>query len=383
MKFIIIHNNYSVRGGEEVVVEFQKNLLEKHGHEVVLYSRSYSEMETWALGKFGGMFTSVFNFRSLRDLKRLCNRHKFDAALIHNVFPIISPAVIPFLRRKGIRVLQVVHNYRLFCPIGTFYRRGEICEACLHTGREWNCFRNRCTGGVLASFSFAAKFWLVRLLGYYRSVDRFLCLNRRQAGLLSQYMKADKKTVLLPNAVGNSGKECDDASKRRFVSFVGRLEEEKGFPDFLRIAEKMPEYEFRVAGAYTEGSIADLPKNVTLCGFLRGAELDGFYAESRVVLFLSKWYEGFGLVAAEAMKCGTPVVVYDISVASDIVEEEKSGFVVPTGDIDTVVERVKILFEDKDLFERFSAAAKQRVEEEYSAERYYERLMKSVVRDDE
>ena len=383
MKFIIIHNNYSVRGGEEVVVEFQKNLLEKHGHEVVLYSRSYSEMETWALGKFVGMFTSVFNPRSLRDLKRLCNRHKFDAALIHNVFPIISPAVIPFLRRKGIRVLQVVHNYRLFCPIGTFYRRGEICEACLHTGREWNCFRNRCTGGMFASFSFAVKFRLVRLLGYYRSVDRFLCLNRRQAGLLSQYMKADKKTVLLPNAVGNSGKECYDASKRRFVSFVGRLEEEKGFPDFLRIAEKMPEYEFRVAGAYTEGSIADLPKNVTLCGFLRGAELDGFYAESRVVLFLSKWYEGFGLVAAEAMKCGTPVVVYDISVASDIVEEGKSGFVVPTGDIDRVVERVKTLFEDKDLFERFSVAAKQRVEEEYSAERYYERLMKSVVRDDE
>lgn len=366
-----------------MVVEFQKNLLEKHGHEVVLYSRSYSEMETWALGKFDGMFTSVFNPRSLRDLKRLCKRHKFDAALIHNVFPIISPAVIPFLRRKGIRVLQVVHNYRLFCPIGTFYRRGEICEACLHIGREWNCFRNRCTGGMLASFSFAVKFRLVRLLGYYRSVDRFLCLNRRQAGLLSQYMKVDKKTVLLPNAVGNSGKECDDASKRRFVSFVGRLEEEKGFPDFLRIAEKMPEYEFRVAGAYTEGSIADLPKNVTLCGFLRGAELDGFYAESRVVLFLSKWYEGFSLVAVEAMNRGIPLIVYDVSSAKDAVEDGKSGFVVPMGDIDTVVERVKILFEDKDLFERFSAAAKQRVEAEYSAERYYERLMKSVVRDDE
>lgn len=383
MKFIIIHNNYSVRGGEEVVVEFQKNLLEKHGHEVVLYSRSYSEMETWALGKFGGMFTSVFNPRSLRDLKRLCNRHKFDAALIHNVFPIISPAIIPFLRRKGIRVLQVVHNYRLFCPIGTFYRRGEICEACLHTGREWNCFRNRCTGGMLASFSFAVKFRLVRLLGYYRSVDRFLCLNRRQAGLLSQYMKADKKISLLPNAVGNSDKECDGASKRRFVSFVGRLEEEKGFSDFLRIAEKMPEYEFRVAGGYAENSIGNIPKNVTLCGFLCGAELDGFYAESRVVLFLSKWYEGFSLVAVEAMNQGIPLIAYDVSSAKDVVEDGKCGFVVPTGNIEAVVERVKILFEDKDLFERFSAAAKQRVETEYSAERYYERLMKSVVRDDE
>lgn len=366
-----------------MVVEFQKNLLEKHGHEVLLYSRSYSEMDSWVLGKFGGMFTSVFNPRSLRDLKRLCELHKFDAALIHNVFPIISPAIIPFLRRKGIRVLQVVHNYRLFCPIGTFYRRGEICEACLHGGREWNCFRKRCTGGVLASFSFAAKFWLVRLLGYYKSVDRFLCLNERQVNLLSRYMKADKKTVLFPNAVSASNKACDDMNKRRFVSFVGRLEEEKGFPDFLRIAKKMPEYEFRVAGAYTEDSIADLPKNVTLCGFLRGAELDGFYAESRVVLFLSKWYEGFSLVAVEAMNQGIPLIVYDVSSAKDAVEDGKSGFVVPMGDIEAVIERVKILFEDKDLFERFSVAAKQRVEAEYSAERYYERLMKSIERDDE
>lgn len=383
MRFIIIHNNYSVRGGEEVVVEFQKNLLEKHGHEVVLYSRSYSEMETWALGKFGGMFTSVFNPRSLRDLKRLCELHKFDVALIHNVFPIISPAVIPFLRRKGIRVLQVVHNYRLFCPIGTFYSRGEICEACLHGGREWNCFRKRCTGGVLASFSFAAKFWLVRLSGYYKSVDRFLCLNERQVNLLSRYMKADKKTVLFPNAVSASNKACDDMDKRRFVSFVGRLEEEKGFPDFLKIAKKMPEYEFRVAGGYTESSIGNIPKNVTLCGFLRGAELDRFYAESRVVLFLSKLYEGFSLVAVEAMNQGIPLIIYDVSSAKDAVEDGKSGFVVPNGDIDRVVERVKTLFEDKDLFERFSVAAKQRVEEEYSAERYYERLMKSIERDDE
>ena len=172
-------------------------------------------------------------------------------------------------------------------------------------------------------------------------------------------------------------------NKRRFVSFVGRLEEEKGFPDFLRIAKKMPEYEFRVAGAYTEGSIADLPKNVTLCGFLRGAELDGFYAESRVVLFLSKWYEGFSLVAVEAMNRGIPLIVYDVSSAKDAVEDGKSGFVVPMGDIEAVIERVKILFEDKDLFERFSVAAKQRVEAEYSAERYYERLMKSIERDDE
>ena len=87
------------------------------------------------------------------------------------------------------------------------------------------------------------------------------------------------------------------------------------------------------------------------------------------------------MVAVEAMNQGIPPIVYDVSSAKDTVEDGKSGFIVPNGDIDRVVERVKTLFEDKDLFERFSVAAKQRVEAEYSAERYYERLMKSIERD--
>lgn len=376
MNIIIVHNEYSIKGGEEMVVKFQKNLLESYGHKVVLYTRSYSEMNSWMLGKFGGMFTSVFNFRSLQDLSRLCDEHKFDVALVHNVFPVVSPAIIPFFRRRGVRIFQVVHNYRLFCPIGTFYHKGRICDACLHCGREWNCFCKRCAGSMLASFSFAAKFWLIRLLGYYNSVDKYLCLNKRQEILLSKYKKADNKIVFLPNAVGNVSKDCIDASKRRFISFVGRLEEEKGFHDFLKIAEKMPEYEFRVAGAYADSLLDNIPNNVTLCGFLNGKELEEFYSASKVVLFLSKWYEGFSLVAVEAMKHGIPLIVYEISSTSDIVQDGKSGFVVPVGNIEAVVKRVKMLFEDKNLFEQFSVAAKQRVGAEYSEKRYYERLMK-------
>lgn len=375
MRFLIIHNEYSVRGGEEAVVEFQKNLLELHGHHVTVYRRSYAEMGSWLLGKAGGMFTSVFNPRSLRDLKKLCDHNVFDVAIVHNVFPVISPVVIPFLKGRGIRVLQVLHNYRLFCPVGTFYRDGHICEDCTGRGREWNCFRKRCTGGAVSALSFAIKFRLVRLLNYYGGVDRFLCLNARQADLTGRYLKASDKVRILPNAVKVSESERRQASQRKYVSFVGRLSEEKGFFDFLKIAVMMPDCEFRVGGECNANLNVEIPSNVVFCGFLKGEELRELYAGSRAVLVLSKWYEPFGLVAVEAMNEGTPVIAYDLSGMGDMVQDGRCGFVVGLCDLEAVREKIRMLFENEALFEVLSDNACKRVREGYSEQVYYERLI--------
>ncbi len=378
MNFLIIHNEYSKRGGEESVVEFQKSVLERAGHRVKLYTRSYGEMNSWLLGRAGGMFTSVFNPRSLRDLKRILKKDKFDAAILHNLFPIISPAIIPLLKAKGVKVLHVVHNYRLFCPIGLLYRKGGTCRECLAKGREWNCAKNRCVGGLFASLSFAVKFRAVRLLNYYRGIDRFLCLNSLQADLVSHYMKAENRVVLLPNAVEVSKKKNREASKRRFVSFVGRLTEEKGFFDVLQIASQMPDYEFVIGGGKMQDVKTYVPNNVSFRGFLKGENLRELYASSRVVLFLSKCYEGFGLVVVEAMNEGTPVITFDATTAKDIVERNKCGYVVAESDFGAVKERIRMLFEDEAEFTRLSENAKAAVRQEYSVERYRERLIEAI-----
>ena len=123
MKILIIHNYYSQRGGEETVVEFQKQLFDKNGDQVQLYTRNYAEMKKWWLGKMGGTFTSIFNYRSRRELNQVIEEFKPDIAILHNLYPIISPSIIPFLSKKGVKVVQVLHNYRLFCPIGIFYQQ--------------------------------------------------------------------------------------------------------------------------------------------------------------------------------------------------------------------------------------------------------------------
>lgn len=378
MNFLIIHNEYSIRGGEESVVEFQKTLLEKHGHKVVLYTRSYSEMNKWFLGKFWGMFTSVVNFRSFRDLNAILKEDDFDAVILHNLFPIISPAIIPFLRKKGLKVFQIVHNYRLFCPIGILYRDGKICKDCIGKGREWNCFKNRCAGNAIASFSFFVRYYFVRKLGYYNKVNNFLCLNKVQMDLIKEYLNPKSKVSLLPNAIDVSANNEIKSCNRKYISFVGRITEEKGFNDFLKIAKKMPDYEFAVAGAKNNFQDREMPSNVKFFGFLDKEQLNQFYLESKVLLFLSNWYEGFSMVVIEAMKRGVPVVAYDILAAKDVVENGKNGFIVSFKDYDAIVSTIERLFSDNMLFESLSAFARERVVGEYSENRYYERLIDIV-----
>jgi glycosyltransferase involved in cell wall biosynthesis len=66
-------------------------------------------------------------------------------------------------------------------------------------------------------------------------------------------------------------------------------------------------------------------------GHLRGAELRSAVARASVVLVTPAWDEPFGLVAAEAMSCGTPVAAYDRGALREVVDEE-SGVLVAAGD---------------------------------------------------
>ena len=121
MKFLIIHNRYSRPGGEEGVVALQRQLLESRGHTVLLYERSYDEIRTWRFGRLTSLFSALYNRRSVLDIREIVRREQPDAAIVHNLFPVISPAILPELRKARVRVLMTLHNYRLVCPTGLFH----------------------------------------------------------------------------------------------------------------------------------------------------------------------------------------------------------------------------------------------------------------------
>lgn len=377
MNILIIHNYYSVKGGEEYIVELQKKLFEQNNHNVFIYSRDYKELDKWFLGRIWGTFTSIYNPRSIKELKRILSENKIEIAILHNLLPIISPCIIPLLKRNGVEIIQTVHNYRLLCPTGIFFNKGRICEKCTTGIREWNCFTNNCNKNLFSSLSFSIRSYFIRKMNYYHKIDRFLTISDFQKNKLINNGFPEDKINTLPNTIEIKNYDIDVESKN-YIGFVGRLSYEKGIFDFIEIANQMPKYNFKVAGEMTKDlNNITIPNNLEFLGFLNPKELDEFYLSCKVILVLSKWYEPFGLVNLESMLRGTPIIAYDIGAIPEIIENGKEGFVIKQGGINDVILHIEYMYKNKDKYEIMVANSIDKINR-FSTQIYYTSLIQSI-----
>jgi len=381
MNILIIHNFYSTRGGEESVVAFQKELFESKGNNVYLYSRHYNEMNGWLLGKSWGTFTSIFNRKSRRDLDKIICDFKPDVAILHNLFPIISPSIIPFLKKKKVKSIQIVHNHRLFCPIGLFYTKNEICFKCLHFPREFNCFIHKCNNNYLASFSYSLRSFFTRLFKYYKSIDAFIVLSNFQKDILVQ--NGIKNNIhIIPNSIQDNNFKVINFEKKiqkKYIGYVGRLSLEKGIFDFINIAKLLPNYEFRIAGGNLNDINKELiPNNLFFEGYLNNFELNNFYKNAKIILVPSKCLETFGLSVIEAFANRTPVIGSNIAGIKDIIEHGKNGYLVDAGDIESMKKHIIDLFQNDHKYNEMTENAFNTFITKYSSEIYYERMMFAI-----
>jgi glycosyltransferase involved in cell wall biosynthesis len=119
----------------------QIRILEQHGHDVSRFLRSSTGLDRTLLGKVRAFFSGIYSPASRREIARIVRTHAPDVAHVHNLFPWISPAILPVLRAAGIPVVMTVHNYRLVCPSGLHMPKGQngVCEKCCGGTRVLVC----------------------------------------------------------------------------------------------------------------------------------------------------------------------------------------------------------------------------------------------------
>lgn len=107
------------------------------------------------------------------------------------------------------------------------------------------------------------------------------------------------------------------------------------------------------------------------------AKLHEFYNQSSVFV-LASVADGFGMVVAQAMACGLPVIVTENVGAKDLIEEGVNGFVVPVGAPEIIAERLRLLHDDPERCRAMGRAARLSVEQGYSWQDYGDRLLSFV-----
>jgi glycosyltransferase involved in cell wall biosynthesis len=108
-----------------------------------------------------------------------------------------------------------------------------------------------------------------------------------------------------------------------------------------------------------------LGSQVTFAGAINQQELPFYYTASDVCVIPSH-YEPFGLVALEAMACGTPVVATDVGGLKFTVVPEETGLLVPPRDVDALAQAMARVLTDTDWTQRLTQQASSRVQQNFS-----------------
>jgi glycosyltransferase involved in cell wall biosynthesis len=115
--------------------------------------------------------------------------------------------------------------------------------------------------------------------------------------------------------------------------------------------------------------------NVAFRGFLPRAETIAAMKSARFVVVPSEWYEGFPMVIAEAMACGTPVVCSCLGAMKEIIDDRGTGLHFNPGDAGGLAQRVAWACTHPDEMSDMGRAARRKYKREYTAQRNYELTM--------
>ena len=152
-------------------------------------------------------------------------------------------------------------------------------------------------------------------------------------------------------------------ANERMLLFVGRIEPLKGIDILIKaiaqlshadVLSECPHYLYIIGGDPDpeNGSLnKEMQRLQQLCQDLgvgdlvlflgkRDQDTLQYYYSAAEILIMPSHYESFGMVALEAMACGTPVIATQVGGLQHLVQNEKTGFTIPNDNVDILEERL-------------------------------------------
>jgi glycosyltransferase involved in cell wall biosynthesis len=382
MKIIMVHNTYREAGGEDVVFESEKRLLERSGHRVIPYVRSNRELDSASLpDRIAIAPRMIWSSKTRRDFAAILGAENPDLVHVHNTFMVISPSIYSACSERGIPVVQTLHNFRLLCPAGNFFRDGMICKECadhsLLRSVQHECYRNSraATSGV------ALMLAVHRALDtWQKSITRFITLTGfARKEFVAAGFPLDKFAVK-PNFADPDPRERTAAGQ--YAVFIGRLMENKGVRILLNAWKRIPtQYPLQIVGdgperrAFeTEARDSHL-SGITFRGRLSRDAVIETIKGARYIIVPSTLYEGFPMCVVESFACGTPVLCSRLGSLPEIVEDRVTGLHFNPGDAEDLASKVEWAWSHPLELTEMGHAARAKYELYYTAEKNYSLLM--------
>ncbi|XAL99603.1 glycosyltransferase family 4 protein [Phycisphaeraceae bacterium D3-23] len=378
MNIIQCHNYYQIPGGEDAVVEDERALLVSHGHNVTQFTRHNDDVKD--VGAVRLAAGTVWSRAAARDLEVMVRKEKAAVVHFHNTMPMISPSAYYAARRAGAAVVQTLHNYRLLCPKGTFFREGTVCEKCLGKPVAWPAVRHACyRDSRVASAVLTVMGTTHRLFRtYHRAVDAYIAASEFTRGkMLVGGLPKDRLHVKPNFVLDDPGVGSGDGG---YALFLGRLSPEKGLDTLIAAWDRMEcLVPLKIVGSGPmedeARQLAARHEHVECLGWVGQPGLGEVIRGARVLVLPSLNYEGFPKVIVEAYAAGLPIVASRLGSMGDAIVEGTTGRLFEPGDVDDLAKTMASLFHDTDLLASMRGASRAAYETYYTAQVNYAKLL--------
>lgn len=378
-KVLIVHNYYQVSGGEDTVVENEKNLLLDNGHEVIMYTRHNDEIKKKNLiGKLLLPIETIFSMKTYRDVKKIIKEERIDIVHVHNTLPLVSPSVYYAAKHCNIPVVQTVHNFRLLCPGATFTRNDKICEDCVQKSLlcaiKNKCYRNSAIQSFISTFNL----WFHRLIGTYNKVDGYIALTEFNKTKLSNIIE-EEKIFIKPNFTKNLGELKGNCGK--YFLYLGRLNKVKGINFLIEAWGSINKKDLLIIGNGEEKPQIEMYiknnnlNNVKLLGYKKRQEVKELIDNAIAIIVPSQWYEPFGMVVIEAFERGKPVIGSNLGAISSIISNGENGLLFDYNNKQDLINKIKLCC-NEEFLNNSSLKARRSFENKYTDDINYKMLMK-------
>ena len=376
-RILQIFSRYREYGGEEGSVYRIGDALHRDFDIGFFLASSGDAFSGGVLKKGLSTIKAFSNWTIVDQLRRYQQLGRYDYWLIHNVFPVMSPAVYDLAFSMRIPVIHYLHNYRLGCINGFFMNHGEPCQRCMH-GNFLPAFQTACwhesrlQSGIMGAITSRA-----RGMDLFHRVHRWVAISRAQKQEhVDMGIPADRISVI-PHFFESKG-EAPDYPDQGDVLFVGRLSAEKGVDRLLLAWERIQDCgrTLRIVGDGPErGRLEELVRskrlrNVSFTGFLEHAQMAAIWEQSACSIVPSVWKEPFGMVVLESWAKGRPVIAHRIGALEEIVSDGTDGLLVPVDAPGALSEAILSILDNPDRGQAMGRAGADRLRIQYSKTRW-------------
>jgi glycosyltransferase involved in cell wall biosynthesis len=392
MKILFVGQNFRIVGGSDRIFFDEMSLLQDFGHEVVPFCAKHPDnLKTeWASyfpeapsfdnPRIMDAANYVYSRKAKHQIARILDDFAPDIVHCHIYYGKLTPSILSPIKRRGIPLVQTLHEYKTVCPVYTLQSNGTPCCDCSGF-RFYNVIKNCCKrGSFIRSFLTCVEAYVSLICGSIYNFDHFIAVSNFLRQTVINMGVSENKITTIYNFTDASLFEPMYKPGDYFV-FFGRLEKNKGVWPLIETFRRLPHLRLLIAGSGAEEGLMKLYlnnngiRNIEMLGHKSRKGLSDIIRNSLCIIVPSTCNETFGLTITEAFAYGKPVIASKIGGIPEVISDGEDGILLEPGNVEDLVQAVASMSSNRSRCEIMGRAGRKNLIHKFSRESHYQKLM--------